>query len=240
MTMPLVEYARRGLRLEGIPVFDIHAHIGKMSTLESPPFHEQMEEMARLGIARVAISSIHALHGDYTRGNEEVAVAIRAYPGRILGYCHINANYPKLMLPELERCFAQQGFRGIKVYQFGTPFDHPLYEPVWDFAHEHQAPVLAHTWGGDLTGFDVAAVAHPEVAFIAGHAGSAFAYERYLTAAEHAPNLYLDLTYSREHTNMIEYFVERIGAERLLWGIGRTYVLHVASVIEASFHPHSG
>jgi hypothetical protein len=218
MNMPLIEYARRGLPLLDVPVLDVHAHAGNIGVLEAPSIEEQVAEMDRLGINRAAISSGLALAAEFQRGNDIVAEAIRRYPDRFVGYCHVSANYPDEMTGELERCFAMDGFKAVKVYQVGTPYDNELFEPVWAFAKERRAPVLAHTWGGDLTGLDKAAEAHPDISFMAAHTGSGFAYEPYIKAAEKCPNLYLDLTYSREHTNMIEHIVERAGAERIVWG----------------------
>lgn len=218
MSTPLIQYGRTGRRLEDVPVFDAHAHVGRVGNLEAPGVEEQVAEMDRLGIDMAALSSSLALRAEFQRGNDEVAEAIRRYPERFVGYCHVSGGYPDLMIPELERCFAMEGFRGVKVYQVGCPYDSPLFDPVWEFAREHNAPVLAHTWGGDLTGLDKAAERSPGVRFLAAHAGSAFAYEPYIQAADRCPNFYPDLTYSREHTNMIEHFVERLGAERIVWG----------------------
>jgi predicted TIM-barrel fold metal-dependent hydrolase len=89
---------------------------------------------------------------------------------------------------------------------------------VWSFARERRLPVLAHTWGGNLTGLDKVAARFPDVAFLMAHSGSGFAYDAYLKAAASSPNLYLDLTYSREHTNMIEHMVRTAGARRVVWG----------------------
>ena len=217
MSRPLIDYAKQGLKLD-IPVFDCHAHVGRMAHVESVPLEEQVMGMDRLGIEVTAVSSLRAIGGDIQRGNDEVAEAMRRFPGRFIGYCHVSACYPDLMETELERCFAVPGFRGVKVYQVGPSYTDPLFLPAWEFARRWKAPVLAHTWGGNLTGFDVVAEKYPEVAFLMGHSGSAFAYEPYLKAAKKCPNLYLDLTYSREHTNMIEHFVEEIGPDRIVWG----------------------
>jgi hypothetical protein len=217
MSRPLIDYARAGLRLD-LPVFDVHAHIGNLIGEDTPPLDAQVAQMDRLGILAMAVSSEHALVGDIVRGNDEVAEAMRRFPGRILGYCHVSANYPDFLLPEVERCFRNDGFRGIKLYQVGPEYDDPAYDPVWAFAEERGLPVLAHTWGGNLTGFDRAADKHPGVPCLAAHAGSSFAYKPYIEAAKRVPNFYLDLTYSREHTNMIEHFVAELGAERVVWG----------------------
>ena len=140
------------------------------------------------------------------------------YPDRFVGYAHVNPRYPAEMRPELERCFAQPGFKAIKVYQTGVPYDDAVFEPVWRFAQERRLPVLAHTWAGNLTGLDQAARRHPDVAFLAAHAGSNFVYEPYVNAARAVPNLYLDITYSRDHTGLIGHFVATVGADRIVWG----------------------
>ena len=213
-----MDYAKQGRRVEGLPVLDVHAHVHPMQNIDCLPLEDQVAEMDRVGIGAAVISSILALSGRFTEGNDEVADATRRYPGRFFGYCHVSANYPELMIPELQRCFENKGFRGIKVYQVGTPYDDARFDPVWDFAAAHKAPVLAHTWAGNLTGFDKAAERFPGAVFMAAHAGSGFAYEAYLQAAKRAPNFYRDITYSREHTNMIEHMVKQIGADRIVWG----------------------
>ena len=221
MSRPLIDYGRCGARLHDLPVFDVHAHLGDFAQIPSIGLDAQIREMDRIGVDVMALSSVEAIYGDIRRGNDEVAAAVRRHPGRIVGYCHVSAQYPDVMLPELERCFApdaNRAFRGIKVYQTGTDYDHPLFDPVWAFARARGLPVLAHTWGNNLTGYDRAAARFPEVAFLAAHAGSGFAYDTYLKAAAAAPNLVLDLTYSREHTNMIEHFVDTLGASRIVWG----------------------
>lgn len=217
MTQPLIEYGRQGKRLD-IPVFDIHAHINPIIGTDVPTLEQSVAQMEQLGIALVAISSTMALGGDIVLGNDTVWEATRRFPGQVIGYCHVSANYPDHILPELERCFARGGFYGIKLYQVGIDYDNALYDPAWAFATEHKLPVLAHTWGGDLTGFDRMAARYPTVPAFAAHAGSGFGYKPYVEAAKRVPNLYLDLTYSREHTNMIEHFVAELGADRIVWG----------------------
>ncbi len=217
MNMPLIEFGRTGRTLE-FPVVDMHAHIGSFAPSLSPPLERQVAEMDRVGVAVQLVSSVEGLFGDIVWGNDQAAAAAARFPGRIFAYCHVSAQYPELIEPELKRCVLNPAFKGIKLYQVGTRFDHPVFDAVWAFAREWRLPVLAHTWGGDVTGFDKVAQRHPEVAFLAGHAGSGFAYKPYAEMARNLPNFYLDLTYSREHTNMIEYFVEEVGPAKIVWG----------------------
>jgi len=217
MTKALVDYARAGAPLD-FPVFDMHAHINPLIGTDVPSLAQSVAQMDRLGIDVAAVSATRALAGDIVGGNNDVADAVRRYPGRVIGYCHVSANYPEHLLAEVERCFATGAFHGIKLYQVGVNYDDPAYEPIWAFATERRLPILAHTWGGDLTGFDRMAAKYPAVAAFAAHAGSGFAYQPYIEAAKRVPNLYLDLTYSREHTHMIEHFVAEVGADRIVWG----------------------
>lgn len=217
MSMPLIDYGRLGRRLD-FPVLDIHAHVGSFAPFLSASLDSQVEEMDRLGVALQMVSSVEGIYGDLAWGNDQCAAAAARYPGRIFAYCHVSGQYPELMAGELERCLRNPVFRGIKLYQVGTRFDNPVFDPVWAAAEERKLPVLAHTWGGEVTGLDKAAQKHPAVNVLAGHAGSGFVYKPYVDMSRAVPNFYLDLTYSREHTNMIEYFVEQAGADKIVWG----------------------
>ena len=200
------------------PAIDLHGHVGRWAGFEAFPLAEHVAEMDRLGIALCMVSSLSAISGDFSHGNDEAAEATARYPGRFLAYAHVSARYASSMLPELERCFASPAFRGIKLYPPAGRYDQTAYDPVYAFAAEHSAHILCHTWGRDLNGLVEAAIAHPTVSFLAAHAGSDFAYATYLEAARQAPNLFLDLTYSREHAGMIEHFVAAIGSQRIVWG----------------------
>jgi len=215
---PLARYGREGKKIPFFPLFDSHSHVGRWNIFDAYDLKDQIAEMDRLGVRVSAISSLVALSGEIRRGNDVVAAALKAYPGRFLGYAHISANYPDDILPELKRCFAVKGFKGIKVYQTGIPYSDPLFKPVWKFAEEHAVPVLAHTWAATLAGFDKVAKAHPDIPFLVAHAGSDWTYKAYGEAARRTKNLYLDLTYSRDHVGLIEHFVETVGASRLVWG----------------------
>lgn len=218
MTETLCEFARTGQPVTHFPIIDVHAHVGGWRLFDSTTLEARVAMMARTGIQTSIVSSMRALAGDILLGNDEVLEAMQRFPTRFLGYVHVSANYPELIESELERCFRHPSVRGIKVYQNGIPYDDPRMTPIWDYAAAHATPVLAHTWGGVLTGLDAVALAYPTVPFLVAHAGSDFTYQSYADAAARVPNIHLDLTYSREHTNMIEHFVARLGAHRLVWG----------------------
>jgi len=218
MCSALKDFAAAGHPPAHFPIIDIHSHIGGWRAWDSVTPEQRIAMMDRTGIRISVTSSLRALAGDIARGNDEVLEVIRRFPGRFFGYAHVSANYPDSLQSELERCFRNPGMRGIKVYQNGIPFDDARFTPVWDFAEAHNIPILAHTWAGVLTSFDTIALAYPSVNFLIAHAGSDFTYQTYCDFAKKVPNFYLDLTYSREHTNMIEHFVATVGAQRIVWG----------------------
>ncbi len=218
MSRALKEYAVHGMALRDVFVLDAHIHINNMGHWDAPPLAEQLEEMDRLGIDAAVASSSLAISGDVRRGNDAVEQALTQYPGRLYGYCFVSANYPECFETELQQRFENPAFRGIKVYPVGVRFDDARFDAVWTFARERGVPVLAHTWAGDVNGLDGAARRFPEVVFMAAHAGSGFVYRRYIELAGELPNLYLDLTYSREHTNMIETIVAQADTDRIVWG----------------------
>lgn len=214
----LLCYGREGRSLDHLPVIDIHAHIGKWAYTVQVTMEERIAVMDRVGIDVAIISSMRAVDGDIVLGNTEVRDAVARFPGRVAGYVHVSANYPDLIQPELKRCLALSGFVGIKLYITGIEFDDARFDPVWACASERGVPIIAHTWAGNLNHLDVVAERYPTVSFIAAHTGSELAYQPYIDAALRVPNLFLDLTYSREHPNMIEHLVACVGADRVMWG----------------------
>lgn len=217
MKSNLVQCGLHGRKLP-FPAFDMHCHVGKWALFDTYEIADQLAEMDVIGVRVAAISALPAIAGEVRRGNNLVARLCQRHPQRFVGYAHVNAHYPALLLPELERCFALPGFRGIKVYQQGIAYDDPRFDAVWEFARARRAPVLAHTWAGQLTGFDRVAQRFPAVPFFAAHAGSDLHYQPYIDAAKQARNFYLDLTYSRDHTNLIEHFVREVGDDQIVWG----------------------
>jgi hypothetical protein len=65
------------------------------------------------------------------------------------------------------------------------------------------------------------------------HSGTDGKYTPYLDAIKAAPNLYIDLTYSREYVNIIRHFVEVAGADRIM-GCRRPSLFHGAATLQGA------
>lgn len=218
--------------LEGLLVIDCHCHVG--GSWHWMPYYEPeglLTTMDRLGIQKICISSMQALLADFKAGNDEVIALTQQYPERFVGYAVVNPRYPTEMDAELARCFQHPGIRGIKVhpttYIHHYPLDGPNYEPVWAWAKRHDCPVLTHagprserhTCGPEI----IANVGrrYPDVKLIIGHAGS---YDSWISLDEHIEvvkqhdNLYLDISTMNRFYRSLDYMVQRVGSERVLFG----------------------
>jgi predicted TIM-barrel fold metal-dependent hydrolase len=128
-------------------------------------------------------------------------------------------NYPEAMLPELERCFDQLGFSGIKIHlHSGRAYDDPLYAPMYEFADARGLPILAHTWGIDsIRALGAMATRYQNASFLCGHTG-AQDLRVYVEEARRSPNFFLELCLSAGTPWIVERLVSSVGAGRIVWG----------------------
>ncbi|WP_055479985.1 amidohydrolase family protein [Sphaerimonospora mesophila] len=206
-------------------VVDAHCHLGAFRNFHIPDndIDGMVHVMDLLGID-VAVVAAHAgIYADYRFGNDQVMAAAARHPGRVLGYCCINPNYSSEVAGELERCFADPAFRGIKLHpelHGDYPLDGPAYRPVWEYAAEHRVPVLSHSYfAGDPLGvFAALADEYPTVPLLLGHAGLDYGLDRVVGVVAERRNIHLDLTGPLSWDGVVEYLVGELGPDRLIFG----------------------
>lgn len=219
---------RAGERLDDLLIVDAHAHMGPWCAFHVPHGDAagMVHTMDRIGV-RACVASAHAAIGpDYLLGNETIAQAAVAHPGRIFGYITVNPNYARAdMRQELERCFATGRFVGVKLHPdlHAYPADGPNYRPAWEFAHEHALPLLSHAGEGSafnaMRHFDGHARDYPRVKVLIGHAlNSRETLDAAAELAARRPNVYLDITGSPLSYGALEQAVEKVGAGRVIFG----------------------
>ncbi len=211
----------------GWRIIDAHGHLGttKSFYIPDPEAVQMVAMMDRLGIAMTGISSHLAVSADYARGNDLTAEAVRRFPGRFFGYVVPNAQYPETVLAELQRGYEQLGMAAIKLHPTmqGYSVKQPSCEPIWRYAEERGALILAHTWEGDErcrpAAFGALAEAHPGIRFLLGHSGGTTAGRREAVevAKAHA-NITLDICGSYLTSAELEWMVREVGAERITFG----------------------
>ena len=240
---PILTRARQGLPLDEL-IIDAHGHLGDWMQFYIPRSDAAsiVEGMDRCGIRAIAISGMLSIGPDYKAGNQAVAEAADAFPGRFLGYVSANPNYPSDEIElELETWLTKQPWmRAIKLHP--TYHEYPItgssYRVAFEVATRHRVPVLVHTWGigeeNSLCGpamFASLAEAYPEVNIILGHAGGLLpGYRAAVAVAQSHPNIYLETCGSFQAMGMMEFLVAGVTSERVLFGSDACFLAQSAEL----------
>lgn len=213
-----------------VPVIDCHSHI--IGSGDAPNATIMIEadadgfvkKMDRLGInTTITAPWIGIFHSGIT-GNEETIDAAKKYPGRFLGYSCCNVNYEH----EREAVTGYHDrtpdiFVGIKPYPPQYKFDltGELCREWFEYANEHHLCALIHADGDACypEQTDILSERYPNVTFILAHSGASFDIARMNGAvAKKHDNVVLDITYTSTSRGMIEFLVNEVGADKVLFG----------------------
>jgi len=214
-----IERLHRGLPFP-FEAIDMHAHIGRYShAIPSLDVASHIAVMDRLGVKSATVSHMQCMSWDVAWGNEQVFKAMKAFPGRILGYASVFPKSKDYVATEARKRI-KQGFTGFKFHNSnGFAYDNPAYEPAWELADRHHLPMLFHTWGEARVFEEIANVAlkAPNAYILMGHSCSAN-MDRYIAFAKKAQNIRLELCISSAPYGSIEYLASGVGAEKIVWG----------------------
>jgi predicted TIM-barrel fold metal-dependent hydrolase len=229
----LEERVHAGLPLDDLEIVDMHAHLGPHYNMHIPAntAADMIHVMDLCGIRRTVLSANLCFDADIVAGNDMMLEAVASYAGRLYGACAVNGNYPDLSLAELERCFARPGVVSIKVHPWYTKCalnDHRM-RGIYAFAEKRRLAVLAHTWlDGDPYGsmdlFAAIAREYPGIRWIMGHSGGPYGSRLAVEIAREVPNVFLDIALSMCPARQIEFFVEEVGSERILFGTDNPFI----------------
>ncbi|MDY7010896.1 MAG: amidohydrolase family protein [Planctomycetota bacterium] len=213
----------RGEPLARPLVIDSHCHmgLGKFAILPHDPA-EMIGLADKLGIDVLCVSHMASIGPDCRYGNDLIAEGVRQFPDRFVGYGVVNPRYPDDVEPELQRCFGELGMKAIKIHATSHgnyPPDEPGYDPVWRYSERLKVPVLIDVPDGGYEKLDNVCRKFPQARIMLAHSGGNYkmADESIKLAKEH-PGVYLEITYTPRPYGMIEYLVEQVGAERVLFG----------------------
>lgn len=159
--------------------------------------------------------------------NDESARLQRLHPDYFVGFCYLNPRLgERAVMAEAERCVTKHGFKGIKLEIANNASD-PCMKHVMKAARAFGLVVLQHSWSSTNFGpgmqdhsdpDDTARLArqNPEVNIIMAHlVGIGF---RGVLAAKGLPNLYVDTSGGFPEEGLVEYAVEHLGADHVLYG----------------------
>jgi predicted TIM-barrel fold metal-dependent hydrolase len=119
------------------------------------------------------------------------------------------------------------GFRGVKIWSYGAkpglPYDHPNYQPVFEFANAYGLPVLAHTWGAELDQLEPAIKTYPNITWLMAHTASS-QKDKYIRFGKEFDNIYLELCFSPCPRGLVEELVSEGLTDKVVFGSDCTFM----------------
>jgi len=234
-------------------IVDSHCHLGMTTKFYIPDSSPErlITEMDRLNID-ISIQSHTAAIADnlFEFAFQKSTDAYQISNGIILSYVVFNPNYPKETMKFVEKSLEKECFVGIKIHPsfHKTWANDENYRVIWEWAKENEYPILSHTWDKSITNpiqkfsfpdlFEKYVSQYPNVALMLGHGGGqGKGHNAAVELAKKYSNVYLDISGDSYLCGLIEWFVEEVGSERVLFGSDVTWIdarTHMGRVFSAS------
>lgn len=210
--------------LAGLPVecyvVDAHAHIGTgpFFPLYKNDADSFIASMCRIGCDVCCISPYAGLVNYADLGLRDIVAAVERYPDRFFGYITADVGYADGIERQLQAGLSA-GFTAMKIHVSSSqlPYSHPNYVKFYELADKHSMAILIHTWGKELSDLEPLFARYANATFVLGHAGSCMR-EKYAELALNHDNVSLELCLSSSPKGLVEYFVRKGLADKMIWG----------------------
>lgn len=222
--MTILEMVKNGKPLDEFFIIDSHCHMGPFKSNYIPDGSPQaiINSMDRLGINIACVSHDASLGTDYRWGNDRIIEAAGQFPGRFFAWCTINPFYKEDTQNELDRCFANQYVKGVKLHPHihKRTMEYGSYIPVYEYAAQKKCPILVHVYSmEEVRNMDRFAAEYPDAVFIMAHAGGEYAnMEKAIDVINRRANIFADLAVSRNWERNVEWLAAEVGSGKLLFG----------------------
>ena len=159
-------------------------------------------------------------------------------PELIGGAVYVNPKNKNVM-DVIKRATQEQGFEMIKLWCC-TYADDPSVDPIMEYAEENGIPVLFHSFKkstvqvpNETTGIHVANLArrHPKTKILMAHLGGS-SYDG-IPAIRDLKNVWCDHSGTLNNGDDLNYALEYIGPDRILFGTDNTYLQNIGQVMGA-------
>lgn len=216
----------------------------------------QIEFADKLGVEKLFIATPIAVKmgispDEFREYNNQVLMAMKQYPNRLIGQLTIHPAYPKESLEEIKRC-VDQGMVGMKLYnqvKINDPLFYPLIEKYIDYnmiIHVHGESQLGV--GGYRMKYDVKntptislpeefvdiAKRYPEAMFQYAHIGGGSDWEYACKTFRNYKNIYVDTGGSNNEEEMIDFAVETLGEDRVFFGSDSSYYQSIGKILASN------
>ncbi len=232
-------------------LIDAHAHCSGSPDRENPWEQDKLflEAMDAVGIDVAVVSNLStprpATVEGFRKCNDDMLAALKEFRGRFWGYAYVNSGYSKEALADIERCLeADEDCVGVKLYNEYTIND-PAVRPVIEKCIELDVPILEHAGHShvniaaqpnisDAAHISAVAREYPEAKIICGHIGGGGDWEWETKGLRDAgPNVTADISGSVTDEGLVEYAIEIMGADRLLFACDMSVTAGVGKFMSA-------
>jgi len=245
------------------PAYDIMEEVKKYQKIDSHAHinighggaEEQVDYADRLGITRLIISrplvTGKGTPKEFVESNNMVLGAMKKYPNRIIGQMTLNVIYQKESLEEIKRC-VDLGMIGLKVYN-QVKINDPLFFPIIEKFIDLKMIILMHAFcqlgmAGYRMKYDTGkdpqtsipedfvdiAKRYPEAMFQFAHIGGGGDWEYECKMFKKYPNIYVGTSGSNNEENMVDFAVNCLGEDRVLYGSDSCYYQGVGKILSSN------
>jgi predicted TIM-barrel fold metal-dependent hydrolase len=246
----------------GISSFDIMKEVRKFRKIDSNahinPSTGDAESLINnadmLGIEKMFIS-VPTETGSlppqmFKENNDKVIRAVKKYPDRLTGKVTINPFFQKESLEEINRC-VNEGLVGLKVFT-QVKINDPLFYPVIEKFIDLKMIIQMHGEcqlgvGGYRMKYDInerpnasipedfadIAGRYPEGMFQFAHIGGGGDVEYSCKIIKDHPNIFVDISGSNNEDRLVDFCLEYLGEDRVLFGTDGSYYQAVSSILSS-------
>lgn len=233
-------------------IIDVHTHhyLGRETVNTTQPIAPVVALARQAGITRINLLGNLCRNGNILRPpardvrgiNTLTMQQVADDPDFVSGFCYLNPHLERrFLLEEIDRCVAEGNLIGLK-FEIDLNCRDARMDPLLERARELDIPILHHSWYfKDLdaqqpyasTPLDVADLAarHPNVRIIMAHLAGVGV--RGVLDVLPYKNVHVDTSGGQPLAGLVEYAVDKLGADRVLYGsdvVVRDFASQVARV----------
>jgi predicted TIM-barrel fold metal-dependent hydrolase len=214
------------------PIIDMHMHVlneglngagGAGYRMEHGGPKGVFSTLKRLGYNGGGFMSWNGVvSNDAVGGNLATATALDVAPPGYWGLATLNTTHfsQSQFRSMIKEVYHDKRFIGMKPYHFyGVEYHHPSYNAWWEYGNERNFYALIHSERPDLVEIDTLAKRYPNVRWLSAHAcGSYKMADMVIEVMKKRPNVYAEITLTPVRAGIIEYLVDAVGDDRVVYG----------------------
>jgi predicted TIM-barrel fold metal-dependent hydrolase len=226
----LMTSVRQGRPLP-VPVVDMHMHMlheglngtGNHYHMENGGPKGIFDRMKKIGCIGGGFMSWNGVvSGDFVGGNKLVKDTLNVSPRGFWGLATFSPTYyPQQELAAMiSQVYSDKRIIGMKPYPlYGVEYHHPSYTIWWEYGAKNDLYALLHPSRTDLLEIETLAQRYPNVRWVSAHAGGSYAMaDMVISAMKKYNNIFAEITLTPVPMGIIEYMVERVGDDRIVYG----------------------